>query len=130
MGIRPSSNLESELFDFACVKEGCGAAISFSMGAVAKEPAVTCPACGSLYRFQPELIDKFGRFADLLAAVRAAQDILGDVNVGIQVESHSVRIPYRLLLTRLNTLLTLEMGGRTIDFHVRVHPLSDLEGAP
>ena len=33
-------------------------------------------------------------------------------------------IPYALLLTRLNTLITLNYGGRSVDFHLRVEPSS------
>ena len=59
---------------------------------------------------------------NLLIAVKDAEDILGDVNVGVNTIAGSAKIPYRLLLTRMNTVITLEVGGFKIDFNFRVEP--------
>jgi transcription elongation factor Elf1 len=127
MGKTPTADFSSEQFDFHCIQEDCSNTVAFSVGRLAGDATVLCKSCGCEYKFQAELVDKFQRFAALLKAVQNTQDILGDINVGIQVEGHSVKIPYRLLLTRLNTMITLQMGGQKVDFHVRVHPLADLE---
>ena len=60
----------------------------------------------------------------LIEAIRNAEDILGNSNVSVNVISGEVKIPYSLLLTRLNTLITLELGGRKVDFHLWVEPTS------
>lgn len=127
MAKKPTADLSSEQFDFRCIQEDCRKTVPFSMASLTKDQTVHCPHCQCAYHFHDELVDKFQRFSALLKAVQNAQDILGDINVGVQVEGHSVRIPFRLLLTRLNTMVTLEMGGEKVDFHVRVHPLADQE---
>ena len=43
----------------------------------------------------------------LIGAIRNAEDILGDSVVSVNVAGGNVRVPYALLLTRLNTLITL-----------------------
>ena len=60
----------------------------------------------------------------LIAAIRECEDILGDSVVSVNVAGGEVRVPYALLLTRLNTLITLEIAGRKIDFHLWVEPSS------
>ena len=61
---------------------------------------------------------------ELVSAIRQAEDILGDSNVSVNVAGGEVRIPYALLLTRLNTLITLNYGDRKVDFHLWIEPSS------
>ena len=68
------------------------------------------------------LRDKLARMLKLVLALRDAEDILGDTNVSVNVAGGAVKIPYALLLTRLNTLFTLDYGDRKVDFHLWVAP--------
>ena len=61
---------------------------------------------------------------ELVIALRNAEDILGDTSVSVNVAGGSVKLPYALLLTRLNTLISLEVGDEKMDFHLRVEPTS------
>ena len=61
---------------------------------------------------------------ELIHALRSSEDILGDSVVSVNVAGGEVRIPYALLLTRLNTLITLELDGKKVDFHLWVEPSS------
>ena len=84
-----------------------------------------CPHCHRQYSFEDgEFIGKLEKLRNLLVAVKEAEDILGDVNVGVNTVAGDVKIPYRLLLTRMNTMITLDVGGRKIDFNFRVEPLN------
>ena len=83
-----------------------------------------CPECHRTYALDNVLRDKLGRMLELVAAIRNAEDILGDSNVAVNVAGGEVRIPYALLLTRLNTLITLNIGDRKVDFHLWIEPSS------
>ena len=60
----------------------------------------------------------------LIEVVREAEPILGDCSVSVNVPGGSVKVPYALLLTRLTTMLTLHVGGKSIDFHLWSQPSS------
>ena len=111
--------------DFHCLDDNCKSVIQFNLAEVIrKDFQAVCPKCHKTYCFDAQLQDKLTRMLELVAAVRTAEDILGDSNVSVNVAGGSVKIPYALLLTRLNTLVTLEMGGRKVDFHLWIAPSS------
>ena len=83
-----------------------------------------CPICHRAYTLDAVLRDKLTRMLELINAIRSSEDILGDSVVSVNVAGGEVRIPYALLLTRLNTLITLELGGKKVDFHLWVEPSS------
>jgi hypothetical protein len=83
-----------------------------------------CGKCHNTYELDADLRDKLNRMLLLIVAIRDAEDILGDCNVSVNVANGEVKIPYALLLTRLNTLITLNLGDRKVDFHLWVEPAS------
>ncbi len=111
--------------EFRCVNKQCSEILSFPLLEVELETRVRCPACAREYVFDGALREKFGKFARLVEAVRGAEDILGETNVGLDIQGHSVQVPYRILLTRMNTFLTLDIGGARFNFRLRVEPLDD-----
>lgn len=112
--------------DFACLDPECQAAVSFNLLELKKQRGrIRCPACHREYALAPEFLDKLERLRQLVAAVRGAADILGDVKVGIATPAGEVKIPYWLLLTRLNTVFTLELAGQKVEFHFRVESTGD-----
>ena len=110
--------------EFPCVNDGCGQILSFSAVDPICDKVIVCPSCKKNYEFDESLMAKLRKFDNLIRSVREAEDILGDINVGIDVEGHSVEVPYRLLLTRMNSFLTLKIGGREVKFRFRVEPLN------
>jgi hypothetical protein len=109
--------------EFPCVGTGCGRILSFSVVDPVSARDIACPSCGKKYEFDAVLMEKLEKFDRLVRAVRGAEEILGDIHVGIDVEGHSVQVPYRLLLTRMNTYLSLKIGDRGVKFRFRVEPL-------
>ncbi len=105
----------------------CENTISFSILDLEAGGRLTCTQCGKQYMFNQELSGKIKRFEYLLAAVYNARDILGSANVAIAFRDEEVKVPYRLLLTRLNTLLTLNVNGKETTFRFRVEPLSMID---
>ncbi len=111
--------------DFHCFDPGCEGIVKFNLADVsARDFQAVCPKCHHSYELDDKLRDKLGRMLELIGAIRRAEDILGDSNVSVNVDGREVKIPYALLLTRLNTLITLEVGDRKVDFHLWVEPSS------
>lgn len=119
--VQVGNNLE-----FRCIKDGCGELVRFSVFDISKNHSIRCATCGKEYTFGEELMAKLDKFEKLCRAVNEAEDILSDTNVAIDVYSHNVCIPFRLLLTRLNTQLNLTVGGKDIQIRFRVSPLKDI----
>lgn len=111
--------------DFHCFEPGCDAVVKFNLADIAsRDFQAVCPRCHRAYALDDTLRDKLGRMLELINAIRNSEDILGDSIVSVNVAGGEVRIPYALLLTRLNTLITLEVGGRRTDFHLWIEPSS------
>lgn len=111
--------------DFQCAADDCNGIVKFNLVDIANgDFQAVCPKCHQSYEFDEALKDKLTRMLELVCAIRNAEDILGDSCVSVNVAGGETKIPYALLLSRLNTLLTLELGGKKIDFHLWVEPSS------
>lgn len=111
--------------DFECLNPECKETVKFNLIDAANEHfLVICQHCHHSYEFDKDISDKLQKLRNLIIAIRKAEEILGDCNVAVTVPGGTVKIPYPLLLTRLNTMISLKMGGRKIDFHFRVEPSS------
>jgi hypothetical protein len=111
--------------DFECLDPECKTPISFNLMDAAKDDfQPLCPSCRCPYEFEKSLKIKLHKLLNLILAIREAENILGDCNVSVNVPGASVKIPYTLLLTRLNTLVSLEIQGKKVDFHLRIEPSS------
>lgn len=117
--------MKDSTIEFRCVNDQCKQLLSFPVLALDRDPHLQCAGCGKQYVFDDILRTKFKKLARLVEAIREAEDILGDTRVGLDIQGHSVQVPYRLLLTRMNTLLTLEIGGHKYNFRVRIEPLEN-----
>ncbi len=111
--------------DFHCFIDDCHGVVKFNLADIgSREFQAVCPVCHRAYALETGLRDKLRRMLELINALRSSEDILGDSVVSVNVAGGEVRIPYALLLTRLNTLITLELGGKKVDFHLWVEPSS------
>ena len=111
--------------DFHCFIDDCHGVVKFNLADIAERDfQAVCPVCHRAYTLDAALRDKLTRMLGLINAIRSSEDILGDSVVSVNVAGGEVRIPYALLLTRLNTLITLELGGKKVDFHLWVEPSS------
>ena len=113
------------MVDFACIDDECKAAVAFNLMDLEQgKGRVVCPQCHREYQFEPAFLEKLERLRRLILTVQDAADILGDVNVAITTPAGEVKVPYWLMLTRLNTLVTVDIGGRKVEFNFRVEPLN------
>ena len=113
--------------EFKCISGSCATPIDFSLTEIERNGTLICPSCRKAYSFHPDFVDKMKRFYKLVEAVQDARDILGNANVAINVKGNEIKIPYRLLLTRMNTLITLKMDDGELTFRFRVEPLNENE---
>lgn len=112
--------------DFACMDEECKAAVTFNLLDLDRSKGrVICPQCHREYVFDEAFLAKLMRLRKLVMTVHESADILGDVNVAISTPAGEVKIPYWLMLTRLNTCITLDVAGRKVEFNFRVEPLNN-----
>ncbi len=119
------SSLATADVDFECIGQDCSGVLKFNlMDASMPGFQCICPLCHKSYAFEEMLRDKLHRLCEMIVAIRKAEDILGDCNVAVTVPGKTVKIPYALLLTRLNTMISFELGGKKVDFHFRVEPAS------
>ncbi len=108
--------------EFKCT--GCNSNISFSILKMEPDEVLTCKECGKQYFFNKKFLDQIVRFEKLLEAVHNVKDMLDTTNVAIAFGDEEIKIPYRLILTRLNTMLTLKIDGKETTFRFRVEPLN------
>lgn len=111
---------------FECPQADCGTMVRMNISDIeAGECRGQCPGCHQIYEFDAEMTDKLVRLKNLIIAIRDAEKILGDCQVGVTVPAGEVKIPYALLLTRLNTLISLNVNGQKRDFHFWVEPATE-----
>lgn len=108
--------------EFAC--QCCGAPILFSVFHLdAVNHVVACLSCDKKYAFNDEtLLRQLNKFEKLCQQINESEEILGDASVGIDVGGHHVEVPYKLLLTRLNSNLDLMIGNRPCKIRFRIEP--------
>ncbi len=112
--------------DFVCVETDCGGVVKFNLAEISDPDfQVVCPKCHRAYAFDEALRGKLEKMVTLMTAIRDSQDILGDSAVSVNVAGGEVRVPYALLLTRLNTVITLDFGGKKVDFCFRAEPMAE-----
>ena len=125
MASKNGMNTSKAQVDFLCIEPGCTGVVKFNLVEVAQDQfQALCPACHKSYEFDKDLSEKLERLLKLITAVREAEPILGDCNVSVTVPGGEVKVPYALLLTRLNTMISLNLAGRKVDFHLWIEPSS------
>jgi hypothetical protein len=113
----------SYTFEFDCIK--CKERIPFSTKLLdEKQPLATCSTCHKKYSFDDETLkEQLKQFEALCRQIHASEKILGQASVGIDVGDKHVKIPYKLLLTRMTSHLNLMIGGEPVVITLRVEPL-------
>lgn len=111
--------------EFPCQK--CGHDVPFSLFELDQTGAIHCEECGQPYLFSdPSLIRQMKKFEALCKQIHQSQEILSDTSIGIDMGKSQVKIPFKLLLTRLKSSLDLKVGGNPFTVSFRFEPLNDL----
>jgi hypothetical protein len=110
---------------FEC--QSCKHPVTFSLFELHTQPLVPCPTCQKPYHFDdPKLIRQLTKFEALCRQIRESEEILGSTNVGVDVEGKQIKIPFKILLTRLSSCLDLMINGKPFVISFRFEPLSNL----
>lgn len=87
---------------------------------------ICCSQCQKKYAFNDETLKRqLHKFVALCEQLVKSEEILSQTAVGIDIGEHHVQIPYKLLLTRLNSTLKLKFGEEMISMTFRTEPLKD-----
>lgn len=88
----------------------------------AENSIVACPQCSKKYGFDTNIKKQLKTFSDLCHQIQKSENILGNANVAVNVGSQEVKIPFKILLTRLKSTLDLQIGGEKVTICFRIQP--------
>lgn len=115
---------KGHFLQFSC--QYCQHPVQFSVFKLEKEEPVKCPDCGLIYDFSDEiLMRQLQKFENLCRQIHLSEEILSNTSVGIYTGDREIKIPYKLLLTRLNSTLNLMVGDRPLTITFRIEPIID-----
>lgn len=115
---------DSHCLEFDC--QGCNKAVRFSLFEIEHHPDVVCAHCHKKYLFDDAtLLRQLEQFAALCGQILESEEILGLTSIGVDVGHHHVKIPFKLLLTRLSSCLDLQIGSQKEKLSFRFEPLKD-----
>ena len=115
---------KGHVLEFNC--QGCQQPIKFSVFEL--DQLIHCAHCAKKYAFKDESLRRqIKKFEALCRQLVESEEILSMTSVGIDVGEHRVKVPYKILLTRLNSVLDLNIGEKEkLAISFRVEPLKDL----
>jgi len=117
---------KGRFLQFRC--QGCQEVIGFSLFDLDTPNAlIPCEHCSKKYALSDENLKRQIRlFEALCRQIHASKEILGNTAVGVDVGERHVKIPYKLLLTRLTSTLDLKVGKEELSIAFRTEPLEDI----
>ncbi|HEV8051887.1 MAG TPA: hypothetical protein VGP47_05280 [Parachlamydiaceae bacterium] len=114
---------------FNCLS--CGTPVTFSIFDLDSQAKICCHSCEKKYAFtDPILVRQLKKFEALCRQIQDSEEILGAANVGVDVGEHHIKVPYKLLLTRLSSSLDLTMAGQKVSIFFRIEPARDTPVVP
>lgn len=117
---------QRHILQFKCQK--CQTPIQFSIFDLdANKGQLCCAECKRKYAFSDDiLVRQLKKFEALCRQLIDSEEILSHTSVGIDIAEHHVKVPYRLLLTRLSPTLDLMIGDQPLAISFRIEPVKDL----
>ena len=113
---------------FIC--QSCQTPVDFAVFELDQHSEVSCHDCGLTYDFgDPVLLRQLRKFENLCRQIHLSEEILSNTSVGIYLGDREIKIPYKILLSRLNAKLDLLIGGKPLCVTFRIEPALDLAHA-
>lgn len=108
-------------FELDC--KGCKKPVCFSLFDLDKGSLVACQECGKKYGLSEENLKRqLKKFAALCRQIQESEEILGKAGVAVTVGKEEVKIPFKILLTRLKSTLDLLVGNERLVITFRIEP--------
>ncbi len=115
---------KGHFLQFSC--QSCQNSIQFSVFDLERSEEIRCAECRLLYDFSDESLRRqLRKFENLCRQIQLSEEILSNTSVGIYLGDREIKIPYKLLLTRLNSTLDLVVGERSLTITFRIEPTID-----
>lgn len=109
----------------------CDGPVHLSIFDLDHKKPLQCETCQKNYLFTDEvLVRQLKKFEALCRQIHDSEEILGSASVGVDVGNHHVKVPYKLLLTRLSSCLELNMEGKKVAISFRIEPTKDISTTP
>ncbi len=120
---------KGHILQFNC--QQCQNPIKFSVFDLdCKQGVMACSKCNKVYHLEDEnLRRQLRKFEMLCLQIVESEEILSDTSVGICIGDKEIKVPYKLLLARLNSTLELQVGNEKITIEFRLEPLLDMAAA-
>jgi hypothetical protein len=117
---------KGHVLEFAC--QECLSPINFSIFELERlNGELPCPECGLVFDFSdPDLRRQIRKFEALCRQIQQSEEILSNTSIGIYLGEREIKIPFKLLLTRLNSTLDLMVGDKPLTITFRIEPSKDL----
>lgn len=117
---------KGHLLQFDC--RGCKNPVKFSLFEIEENnKTIQCEHCQKKYALNDKtLLRQLAKFQALCWQIAESEEILGETVVGVNVGDREVKIPYKLLLTRLTSQLNLKVGDEPLSISFRMEPIRDL----
>ena len=111
---------------FSC--QACRHPVQFSIFEIETQENIVCSECKLHYDFNDETLKRqLKKFDSLCQQIQCSEEILSNTSVGIYIDDQrEIKIPYKLLLTRLNSTLNLMVGERPLTITFRIEPIIDI----
>ena len=88
---------------------------------------VHCTGCDKVYQFDDQtLVHHLELFEALCQQIYKSQEILGKSSVAIDIGSKCVKVPFNLLLTRLTSVIELNVNGKKTQIAFRLEPIMEV----
>jgi DNA-directed RNA polymerase subunit RPC12/RpoP len=112
--------------EFLCIE--CKEPLFFSaLDSEVTGSPIKCENCKKAYAFDDATIMKDLRdFEALCQQIHESRGILGNTHIAVKVEDKEVKIPFKLLLTRLSSTMDLDIGGKKVSIKFRLEPSKEL----
>jgi hypothetical protein len=116
---------KGHVLHFPC--QACQHSVEFSVFELEKiGNKIKCKGCGLIYDFNDETLKRQLRlFENLCRQIQLSEEILSDTSVGVFVGDREIKIPFKILLSRLNSSLRLTMGNQPFNISFRLEPTTD-----
>lgn len=87
---------------------------------------LTCEKCEKKFVLGAQILEQLKQFEALCSQIQLSKSIFGQAAIAIDVGPHQVKIPFQLLLTRLSSVLELNVGGEKTTIAFRIDTLKAL----